>query len=339
MLLLEPVHFLHRLHDIASPVTHYTKSESALYEQYSTRYNLYQDSPKDKYMYISWTKLLHCRQVINRVCVLSCIDCRIQYLTITYTPYTAAHWTWTKKIGVLRDPIAQPVIRESEKFTNITPVVLGNPFSFTLFTCKSCRIKRNTPNSVVVWGWQEWFLIRIMIRRSSFSAPAVQVTPHVAGVDMSYDDGILCLSVHTLEEMAHHDDLARGGQLRAVPSDLTSEGFETVQVNHLKQREHGFRFKTFPSNRIYKENETVGPSADLVRGNSRSTHSTKRSTGTRSAHTSYKQQYWENVLEQEETDLGAPERWREIMLQRLKVLKERSGTSRRRKAADCRHEL
>ena len=173
-----------------------------------------------------------------------------------------------------------------------------------------------------------------MVQQIVASAPAVQVSPHCAGVNMSFDDGISCLSAHTLEEMARHDDLARGRHLRAVPSDLTSEGFETMEVNHLEQREQGFCFKTFPSNGINKENDLAGTSADLFRVNSRATQSTMRSIGTRSTHTSSfenawridEQQYWENIVEQEEFDRDTPERRREIMLQRVKALKERSGT-------------
>lgn len=174
-----------------------------------------------------------------------------------------------------------------------------------------------------------------MVQEIVAAPPAVHAAPDMTGAGtMSFDDGISCLSAHTLEEMARHEDLARGRQLRAVPSDLTSEGFETMEVSHQEQREQGFRFKTFASNRINEENAVVGPAIDLTHGNSRTTHSTKRSNGTRSTQTSSfenawridEQRYWEEVVQHEDTDRGTPERRREIMLQRVKALKERSGT-------------
>ena len=147
----------------------------------------------------------------------------------------------------------------------------------------------------------------------------------------SFDDGISCLSAQTLEEMARQDDLIRGRQLGTVPSDLTSEGFEAMESKESSL------FKSFSTPRIMEEDEVLGAAVDLSHDHSRLTHTSKRSSGTKSTRSTQsstfehawrqdEQKYWQEVVELEDPGDNTPEKRREIMLERVKQLKERSRT-------------
>lgn len=126
--------------------------------------------------------------------------------------------------------------------------------------------------------------------------------------NMSFDDGISCISAHTLEEMARHVDQHR---IDITTSDLTSEGFDALEST---QSSSIFTPSFSP--------ERLGRNTSKKSHGTKSTRSTKSSGSFEHAWRRDEQQYWQDVVEQED---GAPaERRREIMLQRVEALKTRS---------------
>ena len=171
----------------------------------------------------------------------------------------------------------------------------------------------------------------VVVHEIIASPLAIPAATNTTDRTLSFDDGISCLSAHTLEEMARNDDLIRGQKLRTVPSDLTSEGFETVDYKHepIKLDSQPSRVASSKS-----RNNAACAAIELSHNNSRITQVTKRSAGTRSTQTSSfenawrqdEQKYWENVVELENTDMGTAEQRREIMAQRVQALKDRTRT-------------
>jgi hypothetical protein len=163
--------------------------------------------------------------------------------------------------------------------------------------------------------------------------PTNRSQSEIAG-GISFDDGISCLSAHTLDEMARQDDVRKGRRVGTVRSDLMSEGFETIDTIHSK--ESSLFSPPFSPARINENDDKFGAPIDLTRGNSRNTYSSKKSNGTKSTRSSQttefenawrqdEQIYWQDVVEQDGGDvMGTPEKRREIMRERVEALKERS---------------
>jgi hypothetical protein len=140
--------------------------------------------------------------------------------------------------------------------------------------------------------------------------------------NISFDDGISCISAHTLEEMARQVPDARKLQLTA--SDLTSEGFEAIE----SAPSSSIFSPSFSPERINENNCQLGTPIDL----NRSKVSKARSSGTKSTRSTNgsfehkwrqdEQVYWQDVVEDD--DMGTPEKRREIMERRVKALKQKS---------------
>mmetsp|Transcript_21850 Transcript_21850/g.36084 ORF Transcript_21850/g.36084 Transcript_21850/m.36084 type:complete len:406 (+) Transcript_21850:142-1359(+) len=155
--------------------------------------------------------------------------------------------------------------------------------------------------------------------------------------NMSFDDGISCISAHTLEEMAaRHVDQRR---LHLAASDVTSEGFETIDS---KASSSIFSPTLHSPERINEDNCQFGSPIQLDRKISKRSTGTKSTRSTKSSESFEhkwrrdEQQYWQDVVDQDETDMGTPEKRREIMLQRVEALKSRS---RSRDASDSPEQL
>jgi len=137
---------------------------------------------------------------------------------------------------------------------------------------------------------------------------------------VSFDDGISAISAHTLEELArHHEEPHAFGH---VQSDLTSEGFETVQSKESTLFSPSFS----PTHRSHGSPVDASRTRSGLSKKSAGTRSTKSSSEFENVWRRDEQRYWQDMVDKEQT-MGrptTPQERQQIMLQRVEALKQRS---------------
>jgi hypothetical protein len=138
---------------------------------------------------------------------------------------------------------------------------------------------------------------------------------------VSFDDGISCISAYTLEEMARQTDMLRERAMRNVPSDLTSEGFETIESK---------ASSVFDLSPQLSRQGVEAPGYELAHRNSRTTVGSKKSLATRSTRTNSferawqlnEQKYWQGLIDNDESEFVSADQRHKILWHKDNVLQE-----------------
>lgn len=157
--------------------------------------------------------------------------------------------------------------------------------------------------------------------------------------DVSFDDGISCISAHTLDEMARHHDAM---DLDRVHSDVTQDpaenmlhgGVENWQQQH-QQSSNGNRFPLRHPSPHRSNKNRVSPFKFGRSGPSYGTYTTKNTKASHASHSTTdfasvwrknEENYWQDVVREEETP-SAEKSSRQQRREQLDLIKgKRDGT-------------